>query len=530
MGALGDAAGWAGNAAEDTAGFVGDRAEDAVEGVASVGGFVAKTAQGGWDLATDPLEEIYAEARRGVAWLQDGLAEVADFAVHPVGDSASLRQSAGAWAAVVRALDAEGRSLTGAAPGLAGAWKGPNGDSYLDGVSAATSSMTDVEAAAREVQQLLERGADTIDDLNRQVQLLVAETLAWIGVSMVVGLITGGIGLVAGGARVALVVKKVKSLVATARSTLVALRVAQAVRLSSTGYKLRKTAELSRLGTQALAGAAKMAKASKAASAAKVSISGSRVGRGVGKVGSKLNPLSTQKKRLAFGAGTANGAIGTALGKDPRDWTAEDIAGIVAGGYLNAAAGARLTELLKKGKLGDVSAAAVQSAIFGASGSAATQAAFNDGRVDWTKVGLGAATSGFGGGLGRGAVRGGLKRPGLTPAQKEGINFSGGLVAGPGEKRIKDRIKELQADGSSAGARRRRLVVPPTKFLDLPSAPVLHTIRPGESLSSISGDLLDDPIVWQRIRQANPGLTDPDLIHPGDRVAIPRDLGFRVAG
>ncbi len=59
---------------------------------------------------------------------------------------------------------------------------------------------------------------------------------------------------------------------------------------------------------------------------------------------------------------------------------------------------------------------------------------------------------------------------------------------------------------------------------------MLHTIRPGESLSSIAGDRLDDPDVWRRIREANPGLTDPDLIHPGDRVAIPRDLTFRVAG
>jgi len=515
---------------DDAAGYVGDRADDVVDGVASLGGFVAKTAEGAWDLASDPLEEIYAEARRGVIWLREQAAEIADFAVHPVGDSESLRTSAGAWAAVARALDSEGQSLKGAAPGLARAWKGPNSDAYLDGVSAASSSMAEVEAAAKEVQQLLERGADTIDDLNKQVHLLVVETLAWIGVSVVVGLITGGGGLVVGGARVALAVKKVKTLVATARSALVALRVAQAVRLSAIGYKLRKTAELSRLGTQALAGADKAVRASKRVSAAKATLGATKLGRGATRTRKALSPFSTKQRRLSFAANSVGGAIGTSLMKDPRDWTAEDIARIVAGGYINAAAGKRLSELLtEKGKMGPGSAAVIQNALFGAGISASTQAAFNEGRVDWTKVGTGAAMGGIGGGVGRGSVRRRLDREGLSETRKEAINFAGGAVAIPAGKRLADRNKKLRKDLAAAGDGLDVRNVSNPDSPGLPSAPILHTIRPGETLSSISGDRLDDPEVWRRIREANPGLTDPDLIRPGDQVVIPSDLGFHVA-
>ena len=117
---------------------------------------------------------------------------------------------------------------------------------------------------------------------------------------------------------------------------------------------------------------------------------------------------------LAFATGTATGAVDTSPAQDPRDRTAEDIARIVTGGYLSAVGGERLTDLLKgKAELGEVDAAAVQSALLGATVSAGTQAAFNEGRVDWTKVGLVGATGGLGGGLGGGSVRRRLDRDDL---------------------------------------------------------------------------------------------------------------------
>ncbi|MBA3281172.1 MAG: LysM peptidoglycan-binding domain-containing protein [Acidimicrobiia bacterium] len=305
---------------------------------------------------------------------------------------------------------------------------------------------------------------------------------------------------------------------------------AQAVRLSAIGSKLRKTAELSRLGTQALAGADKAVRASKRVSAAKATLGATKFGRGATRTRKALSPFSTKQRRLSFAANTVGGAVGASLAKDPRDWTAEDIAGIVAGGYINAAAGKRLSELLTaKGKMGPGSAAVIQNTLFGAGISASTQAAFNKGRVDWTKVGTGAAMGGFGGGVGRGSVRRRLDREGLSVTRKEALNFAGGAVAIPAGKRLADRDKKLRKDLASAGDGPDGVHVSNPDSPGLPSAPILHTIRPGETLSSISGDRLDDPEVWRRIREANPGLTDPDLIRPGDRVVIPGDLGFQVA-
>lgn len=48
-----------------------------------------------------------------------------------------------------------------------------------------------------------------------------------------------------------------------------------------------------------------------------------------------------------------------------------------------------------------------------------------------------------------------------------------------------------------------------------------HTVRAGENLSMIADQHLGDTDRYTEILAANPGLTDPDLIHPGDTLTLP---------
>ncbi len=55
-----------------------------------------------------------------------------------------------------------------------------------------------------------------------------------------------------------------------------------------------------------------------------------------------------------------------------------------------------------------------------------------------------------------------------------------------------------------------------------PAAPMVlrHTVREGESLSRIAGTFLGDIQRWPEILESNPGIANPDLIHPGDHLVI----------
>jgi hypothetical protein len=49
----------------------------------------------------------------------------------------------------------------------------------------------------------------------------------------------------------------------------------------------------------------------------------------------------------------------------------------------------------------------------------------------------------------------------------------------------------------------------------------IYIIRPADTLWDISHAFLKDPFLWPFIWKANPYITDPDLIYPGNRLAIP---------
>jgi nucleoid-associated protein YgaU len=48
-----------------------------------------------------------------------------------------------------------------------------------------------------------------------------------------------------------------------------------------------------------------------------------------------------------------------------------------------------------------------------------------------------------------------------------------------------------------------------------------YTVVKGDSLSKIAKEFYGDPKLYTKIVQANPSITNPDLIHPGDVFVIP---------
>ncbi|MGV3588881.1 MAG: LysM peptidoglycan-binding domain-containing protein [Adhaeribacter sp.] len=58
-----------------------------------------------------------------------------------------------------------------------------------------------------------------------------------------------------------------------------------------------------------------------------------------------------------------------------------------------------------------------------------------------------------------------------------------------------------------------------------PAAPQkeYYTVKSGDSLSKIAKQLYGDANAWHRIHQANTDqIKDPNLIHPGQKLVIPR--------
>jgi len=57
--------------------------------------------------------------------------------------------------------------------------------------------------------------------------------------------------------------------------------------------------------------------------------------------------------------------------------------------------------------------------------------------------------------------------------------------------------------------------------MTIPEAAAGYTIKQGDTLWDISNALLKDPFLWPFIWKANPSISNPDLIYPGNKLAIP---------
>ena len=60
-----------------------------------------------------------------------------------------------------------------------------------------------------------------------------------------------------------------------------------------------------------------------------------------------------------------------------------------------------------------------------------------------------------------------------------------------------------------------------------PREPIIHVIRPGDTLWSIAEKTYGDGQRWRSIRRANPGI-NPQKLHIGDKVMLP-DLSEQLA-
>lgn len=68
--------------------------------------------------------------------------------------------------------------------------------------------------------------------------------------------------------------------------------------------------------------------------------------------------------------------------------------------------------------------------------------------------------------------------------------------------------------------------IQPTASEETPTLPTkekttYYTVKRGDTLWDISGSFLKDPFLWPFIWKANPSITNPDLIYPGNKLAIP---------
>ena len=48
-----------------------------------------------------------------------------------------------------------------------------------------------------------------------------------------------------------------------------------------------------------------------------------------------------------------------------------------------------------------------------------------------------------------------------------------------------------------------------------------YIVKKGDTLWGISKELLQDPLLWPRLWEQNRFIVDPNLIFPGDRLALP---------
>ena len=98
-----------------------------------------------------------------------------------------------------------------------------------------------------------------------------------------------------------------------------------------------------------------------------------------------------------------------------------------------------------------------------------------------------------------------------------------GVVDNDHEKRLLEQVAR-GVDGVSgvdiSGVRVAQGAKELAKEKDQDSGDTVYTVKPGDSLSAIAQKFYGDPMQYKKIAHYN-NISNPDLIHPGDRLRIP---------
>jgi len=73
----------------------------------------------------------------------------------------------------------------------------------------------------------------------------------------------------------------------------------------------------------------------------------------------------------------------------------------------------------------------------------------------------------------------------------------------------------------SAGEKPQATASPAESSPAAPAEGAVYTIKAGDTLWDIANTYLKDPFLWPFIWKANPGIANPDMIFPGNKLAIP---------
>jgi len=83
------------------------------------------------------------------------------------------------------------------------------------------------------------------------------------------------------------------------------------------------------------------------------------------------------------------------------------------------------------------------------------------------------------------------------------------------------RIKSIQAPAAPAESSEPAPAPADVAAAEPPPAPPTYTVKPGDTLWSISSEALSDPFNWPKLWNVNPTVNNPDLIYPGNVLMLP---------
>lgn len=108
--------------------------------------------------------------------------------------------------------------------------------------------------------------------------------------------------------------------------------------------------------------------------------------------------------------------------------------------------------------------------------------------------------------------------PGVKPTNSKTLGTG---VKDPGERRIESTVEGLTAPGSLFGSETSG-ATPNTKERTVPgqAVPELHVVQKGDTLWSLCSRYFNDPWRWPRLWAANPVITNPHWIFPGDVIRM----------